>query len=117
MALYSEIDTLKPLLESIDGVKRVTEGWPNDFNTLPCVALDEAANLIHSTRDDVEYTTTLEYNLRVFGYDASVNRRIASDADTVMVAQGYLRTFKGDSNTEDTRQCVSRYQKTLGTQI
>lgn len=114
MALYSDIPSLIPLLQAIPGVQQVTEGWPEDFANLPCIAMEEANNAPDKQADDTEYLTLLEYYLHLFGYDSALLRQIASKADDVMLKRGYQRTLACDLNNEDARHKVLRYKKLFG---
>ncbi len=113
MALYSEIDLLIPPMEAVPGVARVTEGWPDDLSVLPCIAIEEAANTPAQFGDDAAYAAHLEYYIRVFGYDAGINRRISSAIDDLMAHNGYTRQLKFDSSDEEIRYCALRYQKLI----
>jgi len=114
MALYTEIPLLIGLFQAIEGVARVTEGWPLDFKKLPCIAIEEASNIPARFADDAEYMTEIEYYIRVFTLKSEERRTMADAVDDIMTGQGYTRSFAYDSNEPDIRYKALRYNKTIG---
>ena len=111
MALKSDMPGLLEGLKQIQGVLRVTQGWPSDFEVTPCIAVEEASNVPHAFADDREHTTEIEYYIRVFAYQAAEKDEIASQVDDFMVERGYTRTLTYDDNNFEVRQKALRYKK------
>ena len=111
MALKSDMKGLLAGMKTIQGVARATQGWPDNFETLPCIAIEEASNTPHRFADDREHITEIEYYIRVFSYKAEEKDRLADLVDDFMTERGYTRTLAYDNNEADVRMKALRYQK------
>ena len=111
MGFVKETPALAAALGAIEGIQRVTRGWPKDFEKLPCAAITLAGDAPADYRDDGRRITELEYYIRVFT-DQAVQRDGLCDAvDSVMAAHGYECTFRWEDDSADVRQTVMRYRK------
>lgn len=99
------------LLEGIAAVRSVTRGWPEAFDKLPCLAVSEAANAPADKYDDMEYSTGLEYYVRIFSRDSAAGDAIAAEVDRLMVQAGWERSLVYEDDNPDVRQRVMRYGK------
>jgi hypothetical protein len=113
MALVDEIPLIRPALQAIHGVKRVTTEWPKDWAELPVITINEASNLPAVRYGDREHITELEYYIRVWGRAGAEVETVASKVDDVMVDLGYERTMTYDDDSADVRQKAMRYRKYL----
>lgn len=100
-------------LSTITGVKSITRGWPASFDRLPCLAIAEAGNAPDSIYDDLEYTSEVEYYVRIFSKSSQTNDAIAAEVDAHMVEDGYIRTFAYEDDNPDVRQKIMRYSKVV----
>lgn len=120
MPLIDETPELLLVLATVPGVKAVHEGWPKNFEQLPCIAVEAAANEPVDFRDGKPYLYALEYYVRVFAVKADQRRDIAAAIEGTekepgpMPRLGYtLANSWGDSNP-NIRQKIMLYKKTRG---
>lgn len=113
MPLVDEIPVIKPVLQAIPGVQRVTSEWPQDWKVMPCITITEASNLPAVRYGDRERITELEYYIRIWGRTGAEVVSIASLVDDVMAGLGYERTMAYDDDSADVRQKAMRYRKYL----
>ena len=111
--IHNEAEEIREALSHIEGVKRVTRGWPKEFtdHTLPCIAVTKAADTPVEFRDDKEYAAELEYYVRIFALRFAQSDAIAPQVDEQMEALGYTRTFSYDDDDAQIRQQAMRYRK------
>ena len=102
-------------LAAVPGVTATYPAWPETWESLPCIIVSEAANRADSYRDDEEYTTELEYYVRVVARTAADRSRIASDADDVMQGLGYRRINTYDEDGTGIRQKAILYRQLFPT--
>jgi hypothetical protein len=111
MALVDEIPIISPHLNAIPGVKYVTNGWPEDWEKLPCISISEASNVPAIRYANKTYADELEYYIRIWTNRAAEKAPIASAVDDVMTALGYERTMTYDDDSADAKQKAMRYRK------
>lgn len=109
--VYSEAETICARLRQVDGVARVTRGWPAGLERLPCIAVSKAADTPVGFRDDRAYITRLEYYIRIFADSAAQTDALAGAVDAAMEELGYMRTLAYDSDEQDVRMAALRYMK------
>ena len=103
MALKSDPAAVARALTKIDGVKTVTRGWPKKPDALPCIAVALSGESTAMACDDASYLTEVEYYIRVFAQKRTECDRIANEADDVLAALGYTRTFAWEDQGETCR--------------
>lgn len=114
MALFDDAPILIPLLRAINGVKTVTEGWPNNKTSLPCITLMQASNVPNGHTDDRVYTTEVQYYLHIFAVKRDEVRKIADGIDATMEGQGYTLKNAYDLQEPDNIHYVLIHGKTVG---
>lgn len=111
MALKNEAPIICNALQIIDTAKRITRGWPKDFETMPTLAVSEAGNTVADTRDDREYASELVYDIRIFATTSQEKDEIAPLVEEVMEALGYGRVNVYDDDTAAVRMKMMRYRR------
>lgn len=109
--IHNEAEAICARLSTLDGVQRVTRGWPASFARLPCIAVSKAADMPVAFADDGERIAQLEYYIRIFTSGAQQADMLAEAADAAMEEMGYARTFSYDSDEKDVRMAALRYRK------
>lgn len=109
--IHNEAEAIRERLSSMEGVARVTRGWPKGMENLPCIAVTKAADTPVSFRDDREHVAELEYYVRIFAHRAQQADALAAQVDAAMEDMGYMRTFSYDGDDADVRMAALRYRK------
>ena len=109
--VHNEAAVICQRMGALDGVKRVTRGWPKNMEQLPCIAVTKAADTPISFRDDREHAAQLEYYIRIFAYKAQQADELAERVDAAMEDMGYTRTFSYDGDDAQVRMAALRYRK------
>ena len=82
--IHNEAEAICARLSTLDGVQRVTRGWPASFARLPCIAVSKAADMPVAFADDGERIAQLEYYIRIFTSGAQQADMLAEAADAVV---------------------------------
>ena len=109
--IHSEAEAICTRLGALEGVKRVTRGWPRHMQQLPCIAVTKAADTPAAFRDDREHVAQLEYYIRIFADRAQLADELAQRVDSAMEDMGYVRTFSYDGDDAAVRMAALRYRK------
>jgi len=109
--IHNEAEIIREKLSAIEGVRRVTRGWPRNFDLLPCIAVSKAADTPLDFRDDRERIAELEYYIRIFADRAQEADVLTVLVDAVMEEMGYMRTFSYDDDDSEVRIAALRYRK------
>lgn len=115
MSETSDVARVMEALAALDGVRRVTRGWPDQpaGDTLPCAVVQLTGERALGFCDDEEYLVWREYTVRVFARDAATADALELDARRAMRELGYARSFSWEENDGSVHQRLSRYQTCL----
>lgn len=105
------MDEILAALGKIPGVKLVCQGWPRNFDTLPCLAVSEGADIPSEWADDLEETTEHAFSIRVFSIAYAECDVLAKLVVAAMGALGYERDEKYDDDSGDVRMKVMRFSR------
>lgn len=111
--IHNEAEAIRERLSALDGVARVTRGWPRGMEKLPAIAVTKAADTPVVFRDDRAHVAELEYYVRIFAHRAQQTDALAEAVDAAMEEMGYTRTFSYDGDDVDVRMAALRYRKYL----
>lgn len=111
MALKNDAGRILGALKQVPGVASVTRGWPKQSAKLPCVLVGLAADVAEDYRDDEEYLTSLEYDVRIFSRTSDDSDAVSDGVDDAMRRLGYRRTLRYEDYGEDIRMVVLRYKQ------
>ena len=90
-------------LAAVPGVKRVTRGWPKDFQSLPCVAVTDGAEEPLEYADDTPYITRYTYYVYVYDKTYPGCDKIARAVVAAAEVHGLLLTEFRDDEEENIR--------------
>lgn len=110
MALKNDAGRILGAIKQVPGVASVTRGWPKQGAKLPCVLVGLAADVAEDYRDDEEYLTSLEYDVRIFSRTSDDSDAVSDGVDDAMRGLGYRRTLRYEDYGEDIRMVVLRYK-------
>ena len=108
-----ELDAIKDVLKALPGVRLVCTGWPQTFDTLPCVLVQLAGEDGADRRDDGEYLTRLEWYVRVFSRKESEQCALCDLVEEAMEQLGYRRTFRWEEGMTELHHTAYRFEKTI----
>ena len=111
MALKNDAGRILTALREVPDVASVTRGWPRQDAKLPCVLVGLAADAAEDYRDDEEYLTSLEYDVRIFSRTSDDSDAVSDAVDDAMRALGYRRGMRYEDYGEDIRMVVLRYKQ------
>ena len=108
----NETERLLNALGALEGVRRVTRGWPSQpaEDALPTIVVQKTGESGVGWRDDLEYLTKLEYTVRVFAAQAAQADTLARGALQVMEELGYRRAFAWEESDGRVHQRLFRFQ-------
>lgn len=115
MSETNEATRIMDALGAIEGVARVTRGWPHQpaQDALPCIVVQKTGEKAVGWRDDLEYLTWREYTVRVFAAQAMQADALDAAVRRTMRALGYGRSFSWEESDGTAHQRLSRYQSCM----
>ncbi len=112
MNAFEEAARIMEALRGIDGIRSVSDAWPETADPRPCITVTLAGEKTTDRRDGKPYLKQREFYLRLFIGKKQGFVKLAMDMEATMEALGYEQTFLWEEPSNGARQLVCRYQQT-----